>query len=85
VKLIEPFYPAEAEVFDESHPVPLPASVFAPPPAEVSPPFIDAFGGAMAPRAETKTACYTPLVSGASQFVPVSSTAMGRVATCPTS
>ena len=47
---------ASPTIFDESHPVPLPASVFAPPPAEVPPPFIDAFGGAMAPRAETETA-----------------------------
>jgi nucleoside-diphosphate-sugar epimerase len=42
--------------FDEDHPAPLPASVFAAPHAEVPPPFIDAFGGAMAPRAETETA-----------------------------
>jgi nucleoside-diphosphate-sugar epimerase len=46
---------ASSTIFDESHPVPLPASVFAPPSAEVPPPFIDAFGGAMAPRAETET------------------------------
>jgi nucleoside-diphosphate-sugar epimerase len=47
---------ASPTVFDEDHPVPLPASVFAPPEAEIPPPFIDAFGGAMAPRAETETA-----------------------------
>jgi nucleoside-diphosphate-sugar epimerase len=46
---------ASPTIFDEDHPVPLPASVFAPPAAEVPPPFIDAFGGAMAPRAETET------------------------------
>ncbi len=42
-------------IFDEGHPVPLQASVFAPPEAEVPPPFVEAFGGAMAPRAETET------------------------------
>jgi nucleoside-diphosphate-sugar epimerase len=47
---------ASPTVFDEDHPVPLPASVFAPPEAEIPPPFIDAFGGAMAPRVETETA-----------------------------
>src|SRR6267143_2523304 len=46
---------ASPTIFDEDHPVPLPASVFAPPQAEVPPPFIDAFGGAMVPRAETET------------------------------
>jgi len=46
---------ASPTIFDEDHPVPLPASVFAPPEAELPPPFIDAFGGAMAPRAETET------------------------------
>src|SRR6266478_6305092 len=46
---------ASPTIFDEDHPVPLPASVFAPPAAEVPPLFIDAFGGAMAPRAETET------------------------------
>src|SRR6266853_1178192 len=45
---------ASPAVFDEDHPAPLPASVFAPPEAEIPPPFIDAFGGAMAPRAETE-------------------------------
>ena len=47
---------ASPTIFDEDHPVPLPASVFAPPEAELPPPFIDAFGGAMAPRAETEMA-----------------------------
>ena len=47
---------ASPTIFDEDHPVPLPASVFAPPEAEVPPPFIEAFGGAMAPRAETERA-----------------------------
>lgn len=47
---------ASPTVFDEDHPVPLPAAVFAPPEAEVPPPFVEAFGGAMAPRAETETA-----------------------------
>jgi nucleoside-diphosphate-sugar epimerase len=47
---------ASPTIFDEDHPVPLPASIFAPPEAELPPPFIDAFGGAMAPRAETETA-----------------------------
>lgn len=46
---------ASPTIFDEDHPVPLPASVFAPPEVEIPPPFIDAFGGAMAPRAETET------------------------------
>src|SRR5258708_7391396 len=46
---------ASPTIFDEDHPVPLPATVFAPPEAKVPPPFIDAFGGAMAPRAETET------------------------------
>jgi nucleoside-diphosphate-sugar epimerase len=45
---------ASPTIFDEDHPVPLPASVFAPPEAEIPPPFIDAFGGAMVPRAETE-------------------------------
>jgi len=47
---------ASPTVFDEEHSVPLPASVFAPKEAEIPPPFIAAFGGAMAPRAETETA-----------------------------
>src|SRR5712671_3336928 len=47
---------ASPTIFDEDHPAPLPASVFAPPEAEIPPPFIDAFGGAMAPRVETETA-----------------------------
>src|SRR5258708_492747 len=47
---------ASPRTFDEDHPAPLPASVFAPAEAEIPPPFIDAFGGAMAPRAETETA-----------------------------
>jgi nucleoside-diphosphate-sugar epimerase len=46
---------ASPTIFDEDHPVPLPSSVFAPPEAEIPPPFIEAFGGAMAPRAETET------------------------------
>src|SRR5882724_8733086 len=46
---------ASPTIFDEDHPVPLPAAVFAPAEAELPPPFIDAFGGAMAPRAETET------------------------------
>ena len=46
---------ASPTIFDEEHPVPLPASVFAPPEAEIPPPFIDAFGGTMVPRAETET------------------------------
>jgi hypothetical protein len=36
---------ASPTIFDEDHPVPLPASIFAPPAAELPPPFIDAFGG----------------------------------------
>jgi nucleoside-diphosphate-sugar epimerase len=47
---------ASPTIFDEEHPVPLPASVFAPPQAEVPQPFIDAFGASMAPRAETEKA-----------------------------
>lgn len=47
---------ASPTIFDEEYPVPLPASVFAPPEAEIPPPFIAGFGGAMAPRAETETA-----------------------------
>ena len=47
---------ASPTIFDEDHPVPLPASIFAPPAAELPPAFIDAFGGAMAPRVETETA-----------------------------
>jgi nucleoside-diphosphate-sugar epimerase len=50
---------ASSTVFAEDHPVPLPADVFAPPEAEVPPPFVEAFGGAMAPRAETETAVMT--------------------------
>src|SRR5437667_10191639 len=46
---------ASPTIFAEDHPVPLPASVFAPPEAEIPQPFIDAFGGAMAPRVETET------------------------------
>src|SRR5260221_14533018 len=45
---------ASPTIFDEDHPVPLPASLFAPPEAEVPPPFLDAFRGAVAPRAETE-------------------------------
>jgi nucleoside-diphosphate-sugar epimerase len=47
---------ASQTIFDEDHPAPLPAAVFAPPGAGIPPPFIDAFGGAMAPRAATETA-----------------------------
>jgi len=47
---------ASPTLFNENHPAPLPASDFAPPEAEVPPPFIDAFGGAMAARAETEKA-----------------------------
>lgn len=47
---------ASPTLFDEDHSAPLSASDFAPPEAEVPPPFIDAFGGAMAARAETETA-----------------------------
>jgi nucleoside-diphosphate-sugar epimerase len=46
---------ASPTVFNEDHPVPLPASVFAPAQAEVPPPFVAGFGGAMAPRAQTET------------------------------
>jgi nucleoside-diphosphate-sugar epimerase len=45
---------ASPTIFDEDHPVPLPASVFAPPQAEIPQPLIDAFGASMAPRAETE-------------------------------
>jgi len=45
---------ASPTIFDEDHPVPLPASVFAPPKAEIPQPLIDGFGGSMAPRAETE-------------------------------
>jgi nucleoside-diphosphate-sugar epimerase len=47
---------ADPTIFDEDHPALLPASVFAPSQAEVPAPFVDAFGGAMAPRAETEAA-----------------------------
>ncbi|MDB5483778.1 MAG: NAD-dependent epimerase/dehydratase [Caulobacteraceae bacterium] len=47
---------ASPTIFDEDHPVPLPASVFAPAEAEVPAPFIAGFGGAMAPRAATELA-----------------------------
>jgi nucleoside-diphosphate-sugar epimerase len=47
---------ASPMIFDEDHPVPLPASVFAPPEVEIPAPFIDAFAGAMARRVETETA-----------------------------
>jgi nucleoside-diphosphate-sugar epimerase len=47
---------ASPTIFDEDHPVPLSASVFAPSEAEVPAPFIAGFGGAMAPRAETEKA-----------------------------
>jgi len=47
---------ASQTIFDEDHPVPLPVSDFAPPEADVPQPFIDAFGGSMAPRAETEKA-----------------------------
>jgi|RhiMetdeSRZDD1v2_1073273.scaffolds.fasta_scaffold16592_5 nucleoside-diphosphate-sugar epimerase len=47
---------ASPTIFDEEYPVPLPVSVFAPPQAEVPQPFIDSFGGSMAPRAETERA-----------------------------
>jgi len=47
---------ASPTIFDEDHPVPLPASVFAPPEAGIPPPFIEAFGSSMVPRAETETA-----------------------------
>jgi nucleoside-diphosphate-sugar epimerase len=46
---------ASPTIFDEDHPVP-PASVFAPPMAEIPQPLIDGFGGSMAPRAETEKA-----------------------------
>src|SRR6266853_1073111 len=44
---------ASPTIFDEDHPVPLPVSDFAPAEADVPQPFIDAFGGSMAPRADT--------------------------------
>ena len=47
---------ASPTIFDEDQPVPLPASVFAPPMAEIPQPLIDGFGGSMAPRAETEKA-----------------------------
>jgi hypothetical protein len=47
---------ASPTIFDEDHPVPLPASVFASPEVEIPAPFIDAFGGAMVRRVETETA-----------------------------
>src|SRR5260370_14513105 len=47
---------ASPTIFDEDHPVPLAASVFAPPEAEVPPPFADGFGGSMVPRAQTEMA-----------------------------
>src|SRR5713101_9197382 len=47
---------ASPTVFDEEHPVPLPASVFARPEAGVPKPLIEGFGGSMAPRAETEMA-----------------------------
>ena len=47
---------ASPTIFDEDHPVPLPASVFAPPEAGVPQPLIEGFGGSMAPRAETEMA-----------------------------
>jgi len=76
---------ASPTIFDEDHPVPLLPSVFAPPQAEVPPPFIDAFGGAMAPRAETETAVLKAAAFGESSFVPASSTAMAKATTCPIS
>jgi hypothetical protein len=48
---------ASPTIFDEDHPVPLPASVFASPEVEIPAPFIDAFGGAMVRRVETEKAC----------------------------
>src|SRR4029077_20129842 len=47
---------ASPTIFDEDHTGPRPASVFAPPQAEVPQPFIDSFGDSMAPRAETEKA-----------------------------
>src|SRR5258708_24356700 len=47
---------ASPTIFDEDHTVPLPASVFAPPKAEIPQPLIDGFGRSMAPRAETERA-----------------------------
>jgi hypothetical protein len=47
---------ASPTIFDEDHPVPLPASVFASPEVEIPAPLIDAFGGAMVRRVETETA-----------------------------
>ena len=47
---------ASPTIFNEDHPVPLPASVFAPPMAEIPQPLIDGFGGSMAPRADTEKA-----------------------------
>jgi hypothetical protein len=74
---------ASPMIFDEDDPVPLPASVFAPPEAEIPQPFIDAFGAAMAPRAETEIAVRK--ASGESQSARVSSTAKARATTCPIS
>src|SRR5260221_3239821 len=47
---------ASPTIFREEQPVPLPASAFAPPEAEIPPPSLAGFGGAKAPRAETGTA-----------------------------
>jgi nucleoside-diphosphate-sugar epimerase len=51
---------ASPTIFDEEHPVPLPASVFAPPEAGVPQPLIEGFGGSMTPRAETEMAVLKP-------------------------
>src|SRR5260370_4447658 len=47
---------ASPTIFDEDHPVPLPASVFAPPMAEIPQPLIDGFSGAMGPPPATEKA-----------------------------
>jgi hypothetical protein len=76
---------ASPTIFDEDHPVPLPASVFAPPEVEIPAPFIDAFGGAMVRRVETETAV---LKAGGVRGIairPGLSTARARAPTCPIS
>src|SRR5260370_41942860 len=51
---------ASPTIFNEDHPVPLPTSVFAPPPAQIPPPLIDAFGASIAPRAQTAKSVLNP-------------------------
>src|SRR6478672_6170159 len=71
--------------FDEDHPVPLPASIFAPAQAGIPQPLIEGFGASMAPRAETEMAVLKATGIRGIVIRPGLIMARERATTCPTS